>query len=219
MQIEELAKDFISAYSSGIKEEIVQKAKIFFLYVNRNENEFRVITHYYTMARALYYLLQLDNNQFSLTDEESSSIVRLVYYCLLKNYSINNEVKPSEIKYADIVGGSELACITICQYGNFLIYAILSGSLLYMPNYSHKHLSNQLMLFGGIVKEANENNHYHSLDNNISEQFKELSKEVYQQLPIKEELRDLKKACNSIIQDITRGLSMGFKEEENDLIW
>lgn len=219
MQIEELAKDFITAYSSGIKEEIAQKAKIFFKYVNRNEDELRVITHYYATARALYYLLQLDKDQLQLTDEETDSIVRLVYYCLLKNYSTNAEVEPSEIKYADVVGGSELACIAISENLNFLTYRLLTGSLQFMPNYSQMHLLNQLMLFGGIVREAKINNHYHSLDTEITKRFMRLPQELYQKLPINEDLRNLKANCSSVIKTITRGLSMGFKEEETDLIW
>lgn len=219
MQIEELANDFITAYNSGNEERTVLKAKIFFGEINKNESQLRIITHHYTVARALYYLLQLENNQFSLTIEDATSILRLVYYCLLKNYMINSEVEPSKIKYADIIGGSELLCTTICRYGKLLMYNILSGSLHFMPNYSHKHLSNQLTLFGGIVKEANENNHYHSLDENITRQFNDFSKEAYQGLPINEDLRNLKAACNSVIQTIIRELELGLKMEDDYLNW
>ena len=129
----------------------------------------------------------------------------------------NSEVEPSKIKYTDIIGGSELACTTICQYGKFLMYNVLSGSLHFIPNYSHKHLNNQLMLFGGIVKEANENNHYHSLDENITKQFNDFSKEAYQGLPINEDLQNLKMACNSVIQTIINDLELGLKMEDDFL--
>lgn len=218
-QIEEIAISFITAYNSSAKEEIAKKKQSLLNEINKNEFQLSKITHYYTMARALYYLLQEDNNNLFLTDEGYGSIVRLIYYCLLQNYFINNEVKPSDVKYKDIIGGSELACIIICENPEFLTYRILTAALHYMPNYSQKHISNQLRLFGGIIKESKENNYYHTLDKNISDVINQMLQNEHLVLPVGEELKKLKSTSIPIIQDIIRNLEMGLKMEEYDSIW
>lgn len=83
LEIEKLAKDFVSAYNSGDNDELVPSMQSFLRGIDRNEYQFRMTTHTYFMAKALYYLM-LQENQELITDDEYDSIIKLAYYCLLK---------------------------------------------------------------------------------------------------------------------------------------
>lgn len=199
--IEKLAKEFISEYSSGDRQSAVKTARIILREIEKDEWQFKGLAHNYAVARALYYLLSLE--ELSLIDEEYRNIVKLAYYCLLKNYSENVDVEISDAKYSDIIGGSELAFVVICENVNFLHQQILVGALNYLPAYAQKHLLDQARLFSGIVKEAIENHYNYSLDENLSKKFRDMVQELYDNIPTDENLKSFKVGCLPVIQSIS----------------
>lgn len=211
--IEQIANEFMTAYNSGNEEETSRRANIFTIAIKRDEWQFREVKHTYLIARAMYYLLRVNDR---LSSEDNGAIVRLVYYCLLRNYLENKDVLSTDIKYADLISGCELAFVVMCKSGQFLIYRILSGALGYMPNIAQKHVVDQMFLFGGIVKEANEKGYHQFLDADISTRFSTLLQEVYENIPIGYELQKYKDDNISVIETISKELECGFSYEDDN---
>lgn len=203
----------MAAYNSGNKEETSRRANIFAKAIKRDEWQFRKVEHTYAIARAMYYLLRVNDR---LSNDDSGAIVRLVYYCLLRNYLESCNVSSTDAKYADLIAGCELAFIVMCKSGQFLIYRILVGALGYMPNFAEKYVVDQMRLFGGIVKEAHEKGFTVFLDADITMRFYKLLIEVYENIPIDEELQIYKEDCASVIKTITQELENGFSYEDDD---
>ena len=212
--IEQIANEFMAAYNSGNEVETSYRADVFARAIKRDEWQFRKVEHAYAIARAMYYLLRVNDR---LSNDDSGAIVRLVYYCLLRNYSENSDVLSTDAKYADLIGGCELAFVVMCKSGQFLMYRILSGALGYLPNIAQKHVVDQMFLFGGIVKEANEKGYHYFLDSDISTRFNNLLQEVYENIPIGEELQKYKDDCTSVIKTIYKELEYGFSQDDIDL--
>lgn len=210
--IDLIANEFMDAYNSGDEEVTSRKAEVFAKAIKRNEWQFKKVEHTYAIARAMYYLLRVNNR---LSDDDCGAIIRLIYYCLLKNYSENNNVLSTDDKYADVIGGCELAFIIMCKSGQFIMYRILSEALGYMPNFAQKHVVNQMFLFGGIVKEANEKGYHHFLDTDISRRFNTLLQEVYENIPLGKELQLYKDNCTSVIKTIYKDIENGFRYEDD----
>lgn len=211
--IEQIAKEFMTAYNSGNEAEISRGANIFAKAIKRDEWQLKKVEHTYAIAKAMYYLLRVNDR---LSDNDSGAIVRLIYYCLLRNYSENNDVLSTDAKYADLIGGCELAFIVMCKSGQFLIYRILSGSLGYLPDIAQKHVVDQMFLFGGIVKEAKEKGCHYFLDTDISTRFNTLLQEVYENIPVGKELQRCKDDCTSVIKIISKELENGFSYNDYD---
>ena len=155
----------------------------------------------------MYYLLRVNDQ---LSDNDCGSIVRLIYYCLLRNYSENSNVASTDTRYSDVIGGCELGFVVMCKSGQFLIHRILSAALGYMPNYAQKHVLDQMFLFGGIVKEAKEKGYHHFSDTEISKHFNSLLQDIYDNIPTGEELQMYKDDCISIIKTISKDLENSF---------
>lgn|GEM_PF-789349 len=213
LEIEKLAKNFVSAYNASNNDNIQSSMQSFLQSISRNEYQFRMTTHTYFMAKALYYLM-LQENQELISDDEYDSIVKLVYYCLLKHYYENSNIPSSDIKYEEVVNGSKLAFILIAEYFDYLKDKIMTGTLLYFPSYSFLHLRNQMILFGGIVKESIENQYHFFSDENLNRMFDECSQSLFQQLPTGEALQDLKIKNLPIIKSIYTNLGYGFSDNE-----
>lgn len=209
--IDQLANEFMDAYNSGDEEVISRKADVFAKAIKRDEWQLKKVEHTYAIARAMYYLLRVNNR---LSNDDCGAIVRLIYYCLLKNYSENNNVLSTDAKYADFIGGCELAFVIMCKSGQFLMHRILSGALGYMPNFAQKHVVNQMFLFGGIVKEAKEKGYHHFLDTDISRRFNTLLQEVYENIPTGIELQLYKDDCAYAIKTISKDIENGFRYED-----
>ena len=211
--IEQIANKFMAAYNSGNKEEISCSADVFAKAIKRNEWQLRMVKNMYAMSQAMYYLLRVNDR---LSGDDSGAIVRLIYYCLLRNYSENSDVSAADVKYAYLIGGCELAFVVMCGNGRFLMYRILSCALGYMPNIAKKHIVDQMRLFGGIVKEAQEKGYHHFLDADTSASFHTLIQEVYESIPVGDELQKYKRDNDSIIKTISEGIECGFSCEDYD---
>lgn len=211
--IEQIANKFMAAYNSGNKEEISRSADVFAKAIKRNEWQLRMVKNMYAMSQAMYYLLRVNDR---LSGDDSGAIVRLIYYCLLRNYLENSDVSVSDVKYADLIGGCELAFVVMCRDGRFIMYGILLGVLGYMPNIAQKYVVDQMRLFGGILKEAQEKGYHYFLDANTSASFHALMQEVYEYIPVGDELQKYKRENDSIIKTISEGIESGFSCEDYD---
>lgn len=213
LEIEKLAKDFVSAYNSGNNDNIVSSMQSFLQSIDEKEYQFRMTTHTYFMAKALYYLM-LQENQELITDDEYDLIIKLLYYCLLKHYYENSTISSSDIKYEEVVNGSKLAFVLLAEYFDYLENKIIIGTLLYVPLYSSLHLRNQIYLFGGIVKESIENQYHFFSDEKLNRMFDECSQSLFQQLPTGETLQNLKMKVLPVIKSIYTNLEYGFSNND-----
>lgn len=213
--IEQTANELLTVYNTQAKNEIFQKAKSFAYTVNRNEMLLKKVTHPYTVARAMYYLLNENN---VLSNQEYKMTIKRTYYCLLKNYVENVKTMTTDPKYADVIGGCELAFSLIHKYSDFLILELFPG-MSYAPNYAQKHLANQMFLFGGIVKEANKNGLNICIDTNISTHFYSLFKQVYEHIPTGPNLQTHKENCLPIINSILKDLEKSFTFNDEDFFY
>lgn len=210
--IEQLANEFMSAYNSADKEVTLRKADLLMKSIKKDEWQFTKVEHTYEVARSMYYLLKVEKE---LSNYDYETIVRLIYYCLLKNYAQNSDVISTDVKYKDLISGCELAFIVMCRNGQFLMYRLLSGALGYMPNFTQKHIVDQMLLFGGIVKDAYDNDYHYFIDRDISNSFSSLLQEVYENIPPSEELQSYKDNCMSVIKTIFKELENGFHYEDD----
>lgn len=211
--IEQIANKFMTAYNSWNEEEISRSADVFAKAIKRNEWQLSMVKNMYAMSQAMYYLLRVNDR---LSGDDSDAIVRLIYYCLLRNYSENSDVSAADVKYADLIGGCELAFVVMCRDGRFIMYGILLGLLGYMPNIAQKYVVDQMRLFGGIVKEAQEKGYHHFLDADTSASFHTLIQEVYEFIPVGDELQKYKRDNDSIIKTISKEIEVRFSCEDYD---
>lgn len=215
LEIEKLAKDFVSAYNSGDNDELVPSMQSFLRGIDRNEYQFRMTTHTYFMAKALYYLM-LQENQELITDDEYDSIIKLAYYCLLKHYYKSNTIPSSDIQYEELVNGSKMLFVLIVEYFDYLKDKIMIETLLYFPSHAFLYLRNQILLLGGTVKESIENQYHFFSDEKLNSMFNECSQDLFQQLPTGELLKDLKEEALPVIKDIYTNLENLFMSNNWD---
>lgn len=215
LEIEKLAKDFVSAYNSGDNDELVPSMQSFLRGIDRNEYQFRMTTHTYFMAKALYYLM-LQENQELITDDEYDSIIKLAYYCLLKHYYKSNTIPSSDIQYEELVNGSKMLFVLIIEYFDYLKDKIMIETLLYFPSHAFLYLRNQILLLGGTVKESIENQYHFFSDEKLNSMFNECSQDLFQQLPTGELLKDLKEEALPVIKDIYTNLENLFMSNNWD---
>ena len=212
--VKSLANEFLTVYNNGNKIEISHKAKILARAIRPNEWQFRSAQNPYAMARALYYSL-LECGQLSQPDY--NSIIKVIYYCLLKNFLKYNNDATNESSYGDFIGGNELGFIFLNQNGQFIIHRILVGSLCMMPNYAQKALIDQMLLFGGLANEAKEKGYNLTLDASLSKTLDSLLQEAAGFLPTGEDLRKSESDCASMIESITEEIENGFNYEDEDM--
>ncbi|WP_140392844.1 hypothetical protein [Parabacteroides sp. An277] len=213
-RIEECAVNLLAAYGSGDNETLLKQAKFLAYRISRNENQFCRLTHYYIVAKALDKLLDLDD-QLNFSDALYGSIIKLIYYCLLRNYLEYSDLPHTDTKYADLVGGCELAFVIICENINFIMYNIIGGSLQSLPNKSEEIIRNQLLLFGGIVKNSIENHYQHFSEEQLSNRFKRDSAPLYPFLLTGDYLEVFKIGYKSTIHDICKKMEI-HKLTKND---
>lgn len=214
--IEKLAKDLIVTYDSGSEEDARMKLRRFLREIKNNEYQFKKVVHPYLMAECLYCILAIDEENDELKDEEYYKIVKLIYYCLLKNYIENSDVSVIDAKYRDVIGGSQMVCVLLCKYRPFIINTLLTGMLNYLPNFSEIIACNMLSLFGGIVKDASDRHIHHFIDSTASEEFEKIAKDLDSCFPTSERLQSLKEKMASVIQDVVKELEYSFSISTDD---
>ena len=205
LSIDQLAENIISSFNVDDRATLKETTKFMLHKMKLHECMFSVVKRPYIVAKSLYFMLTEDY----LTTEEQMSVVKLVYFCLLNNFLKNCESKHSDAEYEDLVSGSKLALVLFYMQNQFLMYSIIAGQAGYTN--PETHLRNQLFLFGGIAKEAEEVHVNFPLEDIINNYFVDIFKELRPNLPIGEQLAAIKEKCTPVIKNIKRDICINFK--------
>lgn len=211
--IENLLNEFLTNYRLGKKEEYTKVANILLNNIQRDEKQFSYTKHSYMAATALYYLFI--QHEKPLSYEQSAEVTKLIYVCLINNFLDNKDVDSSDPKYLDLIGGSQLAIIVLLQNSDFFMSELIT-TVGYMPNYAQMIMKSQLLLFGGIVKDANERHIHHRIDDQLYELYEVFHEQMYQRLPTGVDLRNLKNESATVLENIRSYIRMSFKEPDDD---
>lgn len=206
MKIDEIAQNIVSSFNADDTIMLKMKTKDMLRQINSNESMFSVVQHPYLVAKSLYFMLTEDY----LTEDEQISVIKLVYFCLLNNYLKNSGCKSGEAGYEDLVSGCKLALVMISMQNQYLKYSIISGQARYIN--PETHIRNQILLFGGIAKEAEIAHCTYPLEDVINSYFVDIFNELYRHFPIGRDLAILKENCTPVIKNIKNSISINLKE-------
>jgi hypothetical protein len=206
MNIDEIAQNIVSSFNADDTIMLKMKTKDMLRQINSNESMFSVVQHPYLVAKSLYFMLTEDY----LTEDEQISVIKLVYFCLLNNYLKNSGCKSGEAGYEDLVSGCKLALVMISMQNQYLKYSIISGQARYIN--PETHIRNQILLFGGIAKEAEIAHCTYPLEDVINSYFVDIFNELYRHFPIGRDLAILKENCTPVIKNIKNSISINLKE-------
>ena len=218
-KIDRMANNFLLAYAASQKEEMLLISNQIINEINKDTYQFKRTANPYLVAKALYYIWNSDCSD-SISDIDGCSLIRLAYYSILKYYHNNHSSISSVTEYIELISACELGVVLMLENPEFIMYTVLSGQLLFLPNYSQKHFRNQIILFGGVVKEAHMNHCRVSLDTSISHKYKLIVSDVESQFPIDTELVNLRNSSIGVIKDICVYLEGNFDYKDDDeLFW
>lgn len=211
MNIEEIARNIVNAFRSDNETMLKQETKKMLHQMNFDESMFSVVRNPYIVAKSLYFML----TQEYLSEEQQVSTIKLCYFCLLKNYLKNMDRKAGEPEYEDLVSGCKLALVLISMQNQYLMYSVIAGLAQYIN--PQTHIRNQVLLFGGIVKEADEmvdTNYVYPLEGVIKDYYLNVYKELdgNLHLPTGRQLAVHKENCTPIIKNIATSISINLKE-------
>ena len=148
MNIDETAQKIVSSFNAENNVMLKEETKEMLRQINYYENMFSVVKRPYLVAKSLYFMLTEDY----LSEENQMSVIKLTYFCLLNNFLMNCNSKPGDAEYENLVSGCKLALVLISMQNQYLMYSIISGQARYIN--PETHIRNQVLLFGGIAKEA-----------------------------------------------------------------
>lgn len=178
LSIDQLAENIVSSFNADDTATLKETTKFMLNKMKHHEGMFSVVKRPYIVAKSLYFMLTEDY----LSTEEQMSAIKLVYFCLLNNFLKNCDSKYDEAGYEDIVSGSKLALVLFLMQNQFLMYSVIAGQAGYIN--PETHLRNQMLLFGGIAKEAEAAHVNFPLENIINQYFIDIFKELRPHLPI-----------------------------------
>lgn len=205
MNIDEIAQKIVSSFNAENSEVLKNETKNMLFQIKNYESMFSVVREPYLVAKSLYFML---TDEY-LSEDNQISCVKLAYFCLLKNYLDNIDKKPCDMEYEKLVTGSKLALVLISMQNQYLMYSVIAGQASYIN--PQIHIRNQVLLFGGIVKEAEMAHCSFPLENVINKYFEDIYKELYLHLPIGNDLAILKEKSTPVIKNIKTSVSVNLK--------
>lgn len=206
LSIDQLAENIVSSFNVDDRASLKEATNFMLHKMKHHEGMFSVVKRPYIVAKSLYFMLTEDY----LSTEEQMSAVKLVYFCLLNNFLKNSDSRYSDAGYEDLVSGSKLALVLFSMQNQFLMYSVIAGQAGYIN--PETHLRNQMLLFGGITKEAETAHVNFPLEDIINNYYVDIFKELRPHLPIGEQLAAIKEQCTPIIKNIKRDISFNFKD-------
>lgn len=212
MNIDEIAQRIVSDFNAENDEMLKLDTKGMLHKMKHYESMFSVVKRPCMVAKSLYFMLTEDY----LSVDEQMSCVKLAYFCLLNNYLNNADKKETDPEYEDLVSGCKLALVLFSMQNQYLMYSVIAGQAGYIN--PETHIRNQIFLFGGIVKEAEESHSIFSLEDVINKYLAGIFKELYNHLPTGRDLAELKEKCTPVIKSIKTSISVNLKEFE-DSMW
>ena len=211
MIIDEIAQKIVSSFKEENAVMLKENTKDMLRQIKFDESMFSVVEHPFLVAKSLYFMLTEDY----LTQDDQMACIKLSYFCLLKNYLENKDRGQNDSGYEELVSGCKLAIVLISMQNQYLMYSIIMGLAGYIN--PQTHMRNQMLLFGGIVKEAEIANRTFSLEDVINKYFAQIFKETRNHLPTGRELIMLKENCTPVIKRIKTEISINLKELEDDM--
>lgn len=211
MNIDEIAQRIVIDFNAENDEKLKIDTKEMLFEMKHYESMFSVVKSPSIVAKSLYFMLTEDY----LSIDEQMSCVKLAYFCLLNNYLKNADKKPADPEFKDLVSGCKLALVLILMQSQYLMFPIIAGQAHYIN--PETHIRNQILLFGGIVKEAENAHSKYPLEEVINKYFVGLFKELYSHLPTGRDLAMLKETCAPVIKNIETSISINLKEFEDSL--
>ena len=196
MGIDETAKKIVSSFNTGDTVMFKRETQYMLSLIRHEEDMFSVVKCPYLVAKSLYFMLTED----FLSVDEQTSCVKLTYFCLLNNYLKNSDKKPGDPGYEDLVSGCKLCFVLIFMQSQYLMYSIIAGQCLFVN--PQTHIRNQMLLFGGIVREAKTAHCDFLLEDVIESYFSDCFEEAYCYLPTGGDLLALKESCAPVIEKI-----------------
>lgn len=206
MIIDDIAQRIVSSFNVGDSIKLKEETMKMLRRIDKEESMFSVVNKPYLVAKSLYFMLTEDY----LSEDNQMSVVKLCYFCLLKNFLKNIDKRPGDLDYEDLVSGSKLALVLISMQNQYLMYSIIAGQANYVN--PDTHMRNQILLFGGIAKEAQMTNHNFYIEDVINGYFADIFNELYSHLPIGNELALIKTKAAPIIKTISTSISINLKE-------
>ena len=206
MNIDEIAQKIVSSFNAGDKVSLKQWTKFMLLKIRKEESMFSVVKTPYLVAKSLYFMLTEDY----LSEDDQMSAVKLSYFCLLKNFLKNMDKRQGDSKYEDLVLGCKLAVVLISMQNQYLMYSIIMGQAKYLN--PEQHIRNQILVFGGIAKEANLSHCNFFLEDVINRYFVDIFDELYSNLPTGSSLALIKEKAIPVINAVENSISAHLKE-------
>ena len=208
--IDRTAQNIVSAFKTENAQMLKEETKEMLRQINYYESMFSVVKRPYLVAKSLYFMLTEDY----LSEENQMSVIKLTYFCLLNNFLMNCDSKPGDAEYENLVSGCKLALVLISMQNQYLMYSIISGQARYIN--PETHIRNQVLLFGGIAKEAEIVHCNFSLEDIIKKYYVNIFKELYNHLPTGKDLAILKEKCTPIIKNIKTSISVNLNDRWSD---
>lgn len=205
MNIDEIAQKIVSSFNTENSEMLKKETQNMVFQIKNYESMFSVVRKPYLVAKSLYFMLTEDY----LSEDNQISCVKLAYFCLLKNYLENIDKKPCDLEYEDLVKGCKLALVLISMQNQYLMYSVIAGQASYIN--PQTHIRNQVLLFGGIVKEAEMAHCSFPIEDVINKYFVDIYKELYLHLAVGNDLAILKEKSTPVIKNIKTSVSVNLK--------
>lgn len=207
MNIDTIAQKIITSFNAEDFAILEQETKNMLYLINREEGMFSCVSQPFLVAKSLYFMLA----DSSLSEDDQTECVKLAYFCLLNNYLNTCDSRPGSPEYENLVSGCKLALVLITMQSKFLMYSVIAGEAQYIN--PQTHMRNQLLLFGGIVKEA-KNAHFNFLiEEIVSKYFMDIYNELESYLPVGSSLLSLKEKYTQIINNIMTSIRINLNDD------
>ena len=210
MNIDETAQKIVSSFNANNNVMLKEETKEMLRQINYYESMFSVVKRPYLVAKSLYFMLTEDY----LTENNQISVIKLAYFCLLNNYLKNMDSKPGDLEYEDLVSGCKLALVLISMQNQYLMYSVIAGQGLYIN--PETHIRNQVLLFGGIAKEAELTHCNFPMEDIINKYYVDIFRELNSHLPTGKDLAMLKEKCTPVIKNIKTSISVNLNDSWSD---
>lgn len=210
MIIDDIAQRIVSSFNSENAVKLKEGVQDMIRQIKYEESMFSIVSQPYLVAKSLYFMLTEDY----LKEDNQISSIKLAYFCLLNNFLKNCDKKPGDAEYENLVSGSKLALVLIYMQNQYLMYSIIARQAGYIN--PDTHMRNQILLFGGIAKEAEMAHHNFPLEDVIKSYYAEIFSDLSSHLPIKGELSLLKQTVTPVIKNIKSSISANLKEGWSD---
>lgn len=209
--IDRTAQNIVSAFKTENAQMLKEETKEMLRQIKYHESMFSIVKQPFLVAKSLYFMLTEDY----LSEENQMAVIKLTYFCLLNNFLKNCNCKPFDAEYEELVSGCKLALVLISMQNQYLMYSVIAGQAGYVNPDSH--IRNQVLLFGGIAKEAEIAHCNFPMEDIIKKYYTNIFKELNNHLPTGKDLAIFKEKCIPVIKNLTTHISVNLDDRWSDV--